>query len=93
MPMSYVLMKILESAPYRYDKGIRILTLGKIDKAYDRLTERIKKNDKVLDIGCGTGMLTIRAAMKGATVTGNLSMSLDKDSSPDLTPKKEDEKT
>ena len=63
-------MKILESAPYRYDKGIRILTLGKIDKAYDRLTERIKKNDKVLDIGCGTGMLTIRAAMKGATVTG-----------------------
>jgi demethylmenaquinone methyltransferase/2-methoxy-6-polyprenyl-1,4-benzoquinol methylase len=68
--MSYVLMKILESAPYRYDKGIKILTLGKIDKAYDRLVEQIKKEEKVLDIGCGTGMLSFRAVLKGATVTG-----------------------
>lgn len=63
-------MKILESAPYRYDKGIRILTLGKIDKAYDRLSKQIKKGDNVLDIGCGTGMLTLHAAIKGADVTG-----------------------
>jgi demethylmenaquinone methyltransferase/2-methoxy-6-polyprenyl-1,4-benzoquinol methylase len=68
--MSYVLMKILESAPYRYDRGIKILTLGKIDKAYDRLVENIKKDDKVLDIGCGTGMLSFRAVLKGAHVTG-----------------------
>ncbi len=63
-------MKILESAPYRYDKGIKILTLGKIDKAYDRLVDPIKKDDKVLDIGCGTGMLSFRAVLKGANVTG-----------------------
>ncbi|TET81033.1 MAG: class I SAM-dependent methyltransferase [Candidatus Heimdallarchaeota archaeon] len=63
-------MKILESAPYRYDKGIRILTLGKIDKAYDRLSKQIKKGDNVLDMGCGTGMLTLHAAIKGADVTG-----------------------
>ncbi len=63
-------MKILESAPYRYDKGIRILTLGKIDKAYDRLTQQVKKGDNVLDVGCGTGMLTLHAAIKGADVTG-----------------------
>ena len=32
----YILMKILESAPSRYDTGIRLLTLGRLDKAYDR---------------------------------------------------------
>ncbi|NPD87745.1 MAG: class I SAM-dependent methyltransferase [Asgard group archaeon] len=63
-------MKVLESAPHRYDKGIKILTLGKIDKAYDRLIESIKKDDNTLDIGCGTGMLSFRAVLKGAKVTG-----------------------
>ncbi len=65
---SYVLMKIFESAPNRYDKGIRLLTLGTIDKAYDRLTASIQKGQAVLDIGCGTGALTIRALQKGAKV-------------------------
>ena len=63
-------MKILESAPSRYDKGIRILTLGRLDKAYDRLTSHIKKGQTVLDLGCGTGALTLRAAQKGAKVKG-----------------------
>jgi len=63
-------MKVLESAPDRYDAGIRILTLGKLDKAYDRLTSCIKSGQKVLDIGCGTGALTLRAAQKGASVKG-----------------------
>lgn len=63
-------MKILESVPDRYDKGIRLLTLGRLDNAYDRLTAHIKKGQRVLDIGCGTGALTLRAARKGARVTG-----------------------
>jgi ubiquinone/menaquinone biosynthesis C-methylase UbiE len=63
-------MKILESAPDRYDAGIRILTFGKLDKAYDRLTSHIKGKQRVLDIGCGSGALTLRAAQKGATVKG-----------------------
>ena len=67
---TYILMKILESAPSRYDKGIRILTLGRLDEAYDRLTSHIKRGQKVLDIGCGTGALTLRAALKGANVKG-----------------------
>jgi len=66
----YVLMKILESAPSRYDKGIRILTLGRLDKAYDCLTLPIKKGQRILDLGCGTGALTLRAAKKGAMVKG-----------------------
>jgi len=61
-------MKILESAPSRYDKGIRILTLGRVDKAYDRLTSCIKEGQRVLDIGCGTGALALRAAARGARV-------------------------
>lgn len=66
----YILMKILESAPNRYDKGINILSLGKLNEAYDRLTSNIIKGQLVLDIGCGTGMLTLRAAKKGAKVKG-----------------------
>ncbi len=67
---TYILMKILESAPSRYDRGIRILTLGKMDKAYDRLTSYIGSGQIVLDIGCGTGALTLKAAKNGATVKG-----------------------
>ena len=63
-------MKLLESAPRRYDRGIRILTLGRLDKAYERLVSYIKNGQKVLDIGCGTGALTLRAAQKGARVKG-----------------------
>lgn len=63
-------MKILESAPDRYDAGIRILTFGQLDQSYDRLTSHIKSGQKVLDIGCGTGALTLRAAHKGANVKG-----------------------
>jgi len=63
-------MKILESVPSRYDQGIYILTLGKLNKVYDRLTSYIKKEQTVLDLGCGTGALTLRAAQKGAKVKG-----------------------
>jgi ubiquinone/menaquinone biosynthesis C-methylase UbiE len=64
------LMRILESAPIRYDRGIRILTLGKIDKVYDRLVLHIARGQQVIDLGSGTGALALRAAQRGATVKG-----------------------
>ncbi|MFC1929054.1 corrinoid protein-associated methyltransferase CpaM, partial [Chloroflexota bacterium] len=67
---TYVLMKILESASSRYDRGIRVLTFGKLDKVYDRLASNIRNGQRALDIGCGTGALTFRAAQKGALVKG-----------------------
>lgn len=67
---TYVLMRILESAPRRYELGIRLLTLGRLEKAYDRLANHIKRGQQILDIGCGTGALTLRAAQRRAKVKG-----------------------
>lgn len=65
---TYILMKILESAPSRYDWGIRLFTPGKLAKTYDRLTTSINEGQSVLDLGCGTGALSLRAALRGAKV-------------------------
>jgi ubiquinone/menaquinone biosynthesis C-methylase UbiE len=63
-------MRILESAPGRYDRGLRFLTLGRLDAAYDRLVSHVEEGQRVLDLGCGTGALALRAAGKGAWVKG-----------------------
>ena len=68
--MTYVLMKVLESAPNRYDRGIALLTRGAVGEAYDRLAARVQPGDRVLDLGCGTGALTLRSARRGAHVVG-----------------------
>jgi demethylmenaquinone methyltransferase/2-methoxy-6-polyprenyl-1,4-benzoquinol methylase len=67
---TYVLMRLLESSPRRYELGMRLLTLGRLDEAYDRLALHIESGQQVLDIGCGTGALTLRAARRGAQVKG-----------------------
>lgn len=67
---TYVLMRILESAPSRYDQGLRILTLGRLDGVYERLISHVEEGQRVLDVGCGTGALALRAASKGAWVKG-----------------------
>lgn len=64
----YVLMRLLESAPRRYELGISLLTMGRLARSYDRLVAHIPDNSRVLDLGCGTGLLTIRIARRGAKV-------------------------
>lgn len=69
--MSYAFMKILESAPERYDAGIDILTLGRLRHLkQDIVNEFIAKDNRVLELGCGTGSLAILCATKGAEVIG-----------------------
>ena len=64
-------MKLLESAPWRYDLGIKLLTLGVDAKIKRRIAEVfIHSSDRVLEVGCGTGTLALMCARKGASVTG-----------------------
>ena len=68
--MSYVYMKVLESAPQRYERGMRLLTLGRLDRVRQDIADRVKAGHRVLDIGCGTGALAVMLAHQGAHVTG-----------------------
>lgn len=68
---SIVWMKILESAPERYDQGILLLTGGRIQEIYERIAAIAAGQDKrILDIGCGTGGVSRACAARGAAVTG-----------------------
>ncbi|MEJ2709458.1 MAG: methyltransferase domain-containing protein [Anaerolineales bacterium] len=69
--MATVFMKWLETNPGDYDRGIRILTLGRIQRVKKRIVDTyIHPGMRVLEIGCGTGTLTTMMAARGATVTG-----------------------
>jgi len=68
--MSYVYMKALESAPGRYDRGMRLLTLGRLERAHRDIADSLKPGDRALDVGCGTGTLAVMLARKGLVVTG-----------------------
>ncbi len=67
---TFVLMRLLESAPRRYDFGIRLLSLGRIGRVQERMAEQVGDGDRVLDIGCGTGSLALRCAGRAARVPG-----------------------
>jgi demethylmenaquinone methyltransferase/2-methoxy-6-polyprenyl-1,4-benzoquinol methylase len=62
-------MKVLESAPERYDRGMRLLTLGRLSQVHRDIAARVEAGDRVLDLGCGTGALAVLLARLGAKVT------------------------
>jgi 2-polyprenyl-3-methyl-5-hydroxy-6-metoxy-1,4-benzoquinol methylase len=69
--MATVFMKWLETSPKDYDRGIQLLTLGKIQRIKDTIAENyVRAGTRVLEIGCGTGTLTQMMAQRGAIVTG-----------------------
>ncbi len=69
--MATVFMKWLETSPQDYDRGIQILTLGRIQRVKERIANTyVQPGMRVLEIGCGTGTLTAMMAAQGATVIG-----------------------
>src|SRR5215472_16350019 len=69
--MAFVLMKIFEEAPRRFDRWMNILTFGKLQEVREEITANlIHPGAAVLEIGCGTGSLLEMLAHRGATVTG-----------------------
>ncbi|MFX1410470.1 MAG: corrinoid protein-associated methyltransferase CpaM [Promethearchaeota archaeon] len=69
--MSYVYMKSLEKKAEKYDKGIKILTLGRLPKIKEFIVENyLTKEETLLDIGMGTGTFAILCAKKGVNVVG-----------------------
>ncbi len=67
---SFVWMKVLESTPERYDRGINLLSRGRIGEVYQRIADiAAAPGMKLLDVGCGTGAVALACASRGADVT------------------------
>jgi demethylmenaquinone methyltransferase/2-methoxy-6-polyprenyl-1,4-benzoquinol methylase len=64
-------MRWLESAPRRYDAGMRWITLGCVGGLHEAAAEAAvaRPGARVLEIGCGTGAVTARLVARGAEVT------------------------
>ena len=68
--MATVFMKWLERRPKDYDRGIGMLTLGRLGKLKRKIVgDYVKGGERVLEIGCGTGTLSVMMGEKGAQVT------------------------
>lgn len=69
--MATVFMKWLETTARDYDRGIQILTLGRIGAIKRAIAEKhVRPGERVLEIGCGTGTLAVMMARQGAEVVG-----------------------
>ena len=61
--MATVFMKWLETSPKDYDRGIQLLTLGRIQRIKEKIANSyVRVGMRVLEIGCGTGTLTLMMA-------------------------------
>ncbi len=68
---SYVFMRLLESSAWRYDRGMRLLSRGRIGKVYESMAAMVARPGiRILDVGCGTGGVAVACAARGAEVVG-----------------------
>jgi len=66
-----IYMKILEQTPEKYDRGMRILTFGRIERIKREIAlTQVEAGHEVLEIGCGTGTLAALMTARGAHVVG-----------------------
>lgn len=66
-----VYMKLLEQTPAKYDRGMRLLTLGRIDAIKREIADAwVEPGHAVLEIGCGAGTLAALLLRRGAEVVG-----------------------
>jgi ubiquinone/menaquinone biosynthesis C-methylase UbiE len=76
--MPYVLMKVFEEAPRRFDAWMRLLTLGRLQRLREQIAfSMVGAGTRVLEIGCGPGTLAALLCARGARVVGI-------DSSPEM---------
>jgi ubiquinone/menaquinone biosynthesis C-methylase UbiE len=68
--VSMIIADRMESLTKYYDRWMSLITGGQDKRVRDAVLGYIEPGDLVLDVGCGTGTLAVKAAQKGAQVIG-----------------------
>ena len=68
--VSMIIADRMESLTKYYDRWMNLITGGQDKRVREAVLGYIEPGDLVLDVGCGTGTLAIKAAQKGAQVIG-----------------------